>query len=249
MWLSGASGLGKSTLFKALAGLWPHADGKVEIAGGSICFLPQQVYLPLDTLPAAAIYPALPDTLSRAEAEALLHKVGLGHRLAAEGEDGRGLSVGEQQRLALARVLAAKPDWVFLDEATSALDLESERKLMTLLRAELPDATFVVVAHREPQGLTNVVRIELSRQSADDRTLKLATHDPCRRKSPLVERRFVDQAHDRRALLLEARLARLAGVGLELQRDGCSCRHCLLRLALERVVASPSVAPSRAPNR
>ncbi len=81
-----------------------------------------------------------------------------------------GLSVGEQQRLALARVLASKPDWVFLDEATSALDLDSERRLMTLLQAELPDATFVVVAHREPQGLSDVVRIELSRDSADNIT-------------------------------------------------------------------------------
>jgi putative ATP-binding cassette transporter len=176
VWLSGASGLGKSTLFKTLAGLWPHAGGKVEVPEGKLCFLPQQVYQPLDTLPASAIYPALGETVSRAEAEALLHKVGLAHRLAAEGEDGRGLSIGEQQRLALARVLAAKPDWVFLDEATSALDIESERMLMTLLRTELPDATFVVVAHREPQVLTNVVRIDLSRQSADDRTLKLATH-------------------------------------------------------------------------
>ena len=94
----------------------------------------------------------------------------------AEGEDGRGLSVGEQQRLALARVLAAKPDWVFLDEATSALDIESERMLMTLLRTELPDATLVVVAHREPQGLANVVRVDLSRQNAEDRALKLAAH-------------------------------------------------------------------------
>jgi vitamin B12/bleomycin/antimicrobial peptide transport system ATP-binding/permease protein len=176
VWLSGASGLGKSTLFKTLAGLWPHADGKVEVPDGKLCFLPQQVYQPLDTLPASAIYPALGETVSRAEAEALLHKVGLAHRLVAEAEDGRGLSIGEQQRLALARVLAAKPDWVFLDEATSALDLDSERMLMTLLRAELPDATFVVVAHREPQGLTNVVRVDLSRQSADDRTLKLAAH-------------------------------------------------------------------------
>ena len=77
-----------------------------------------------------------------------------------------GLSVGEQQRLALARVLASRPDWVFLDEATSALDLESERKLMTMLRNELPGATLVVVAHREPQGLTGVVRID-SRQNME----------------------------------------------------------------------------------
>jgi putative ATP-binding cassette transporter len=60
-------------------------------------------------------------------------------------------------------VIATRPDWVFLDEATSALDLDSERKLMRLLRTELPSATLVVVAHREPQGLTDLVHVELSR--------------------------------------------------------------------------------------
>jgi putative ATP-binding cassette transporter len=68
-------------------------------------------------------------------------------------------------------VLAARPDWVFLDEATSALDLDSERKLMTLLRTELPDATLVIVAHREPQGLADVVRIELSKAPTNNVTL------------------------------------------------------------------------------
>jgi vitamin B12/bleomycin/antimicrobial peptide transport system ATP-binding/permease protein len=176
VWLSGASGLGKSTLFKTLAGLWPHADGRIELPEGNLCFLPQQVYQPLDALRPSAIYPSLPNTMSRAAIDVLLHKVGLGHRLCGETNATNGLSIGEQQRLALARVLAAKPDWVFLDEAMSALDVESERMLMTLLRMELPDATFVVVAHREPQGLTNVVRVDLSQRTADARTLKLATH-------------------------------------------------------------------------
>ena len=162
VWLSGASGLGKSTLFKTLAGLWPHADGTIELPDARICVLPQQVYLPLDVLTGSAIYPALPDGLSRVDVEALLRTVGLGHRLGVEMETTSGLSVGEQQRLALARVLASKPDWILLDEATSALDHDSERKLMSQLRTELPDATFVVVAHREPQGLPNVVKIELS---------------------------------------------------------------------------------------
>ena len=160
VWLRGASGLGKSTLFKALAGLWPHASGTVEMPPGRILFLPQQVYLPLDTLAAAAIYPSLPGTMAQSDVDALLHTVGLGHRFGTD--ETSGLSIGEQQRLALARVIAARPDWVFLDEATSALDLDSERRLMTLLRNELPDATLVIVAHREPHGLTDVVRIELS---------------------------------------------------------------------------------------
>lgn len=161
VWLSGASGLGKSTLFKALAGLWPHAQGAVALPQGALCFLPQQVYLPLDNLAASAIYPALPGDRPLAEIEDLLRRVGLGHRLGAEEGIVTGLSVGEQQRLALARVIVSKPDWVFLDEATSALDLCSERELMALLCAELPNATFVVIAHREPQGMSDLRRIQL----------------------------------------------------------------------------------------
>src|SRR5262249_17235349 len=64
VWLSGASGLGKSTLFRTLAGVWPHADGKIELPEGRLCFLPQRVYQPLDTLTASAIYPALGDDTS-----------------------------------------------------------------------------------------------------------------------------------------------------------------------------------------
>jgi vitamin B12/bleomycin/antimicrobial peptide transport system ATP-binding/permease protein len=161
VWLSGASGLGKSTLFKALAGLWPHADGKVDLPQGRVCILPQQVYQPLDRLTASAVYPALPDSQPQAEIEALLRKIGLGHRLGNDEAIVTGLSVGEQQRLALARVIASKPDWVFLDEATSALDTESERMLMDLLCSELPQATFVIIAHRQPQGMAHLRRIQL----------------------------------------------------------------------------------------
>ncbi len=194
--------------------------------------LPQQVYLPLDTLAAAAIYPALPDTLSRDAIDVLLHKVGLGHRLDRETNATNGLSVGEQQRLALARVLAAKPDWVFLDEATSALDIELERMLMTLLRTELPDATLVVVAHREPQGLTDVTSRSVAagrqRQIAEAGcTLTVADRNTVARTAfPSIN------AGPAPRLLLEARLAGLSGVGLELQRDGSTGRNGLLRFAL-----------------
>lgn len=174
VWLSGASGLGKSTLFKTLAGIWPHASGLIEMPHGRICILPQQVYLPLDGLRAAAIYPSLPDTLPREEADALLRKVGLAGRLG--GDDATtGLSIGEQQRLALARMLALRPDWVLLDEATSALDLESERMLMALLRSELPAATFIMIAHREPHGLADITRIELSADRVNNVTCAAAS--------------------------------------------------------------------------
>jgi vitamin B12/bleomycin/antimicrobial peptide transport system ATP-binding/permease protein len=161
VWLSGASGLGKSTLLKALAGLWTFSEGRIELPDGHLCFMPQQVYMPLAPLVAAAAYPSEPDSVAPGAIEGLLRKTGLGHRLDAGNENAADLSVGEQQRLALVRLILARPDWAFLDEATSALDLETEKQVMSLLRAELPDTTFVIVAHREPQGLGSVRNIPL----------------------------------------------------------------------------------------
>lgn len=161
VWLSGASGLGKSTLLKALAGLWTFGEGRVELPEGNLCFMPQQVYMPLAPLVAAAAYPAEPDSMAPGTIEGLLRKTGLGHRLDAGDDNATDLSVGEQQRLALVRLILARPDWAFLDEATSALDLETERLVMSLLRAELPATTFVIVAHREPQGLGDVHNVPL----------------------------------------------------------------------------------------
>jgi putative ATP-binding cassette transporter len=156
IWLSGASGLGKSTLIKTLAGLWPHAEGQVTLPSGRIAFMPQQVYMPLCSLMEAAVYPADPDSVPSDTVERLLRAVGLGARLDAGDDKASGLSVGEQQRLALVRLMINRPDWIFADEATSALDAESERTVMALLRAELPDATFVMIAHREPQGFAGI---------------------------------------------------------------------------------------------
>ena len=161
VWLSGASGLGKSTLLKALAGLWTFGEGRVELPDGRLCFMPQQVYMPLASLVAAAAYPSEPDSVAPGTIEGLLRKTGLGHRLDVGDENATDLSVGEQQRLALIRLILARPDWAFLDEATSALDLETEKLVMSLLRAELPDTTFVIVAHREPQGLGDVRNVPL----------------------------------------------------------------------------------------
>lgn len=161
VWLSGASGLGKSTLLKALAGLWRFGEGRIELPKGHLCFMPQQVYMPLVPLVASAAYPAEPDSVAPGIIENLLRKAGLGHRLDLGNENAADLSIGEQQRLALVRLILAKPDWAFLDEATSALDLETEKLVMSLLRSELPDATFVIVAHREPQGLAGVRNVPL----------------------------------------------------------------------------------------
>lgn len=167
VWLSGASGLGKSTLLKALAGLWPHAEGQVSLPSGSLAFMSQQVYMPLGSLKQAAIYPADPASVPTETVDRLLRAVGLGARLDTGDENASGLSVGEQQRLALVRLIVSKPDWIFADEATSALDAESESGVMALLRRELPNATLVMVAHREPRGFAHIRRVVLG-GNADD---------------------------------------------------------------------------------
>ncbi len=160
LWLRGASGLGKTTLFRALAGLWPHASGRADLPGKHL-FMPQKPYFPDDSLYSALTYPQDPQAFAREDLDAALRKVGLADRL-----DGRippkGLSGGEEQRLALARVLMLKPDCAWLDEPTSALDAQAEEDLFAMLRAELPQTTLVVVSHHRPHGLGEMRAVDLS---------------------------------------------------------------------------------------
>jgi vitamin B12/bleomycin/antimicrobial peptide transport system ATP-binding/permease protein len=149
--LTGASGSGKSTLFRALAGIWPFAEGRLERPAARALFLPQRPYIPLGTLRHAITYPAAPNTHDDAEVIAVLDDVGLGAfvaRLDDTDNWAQLLSGGEQQRLAIARALLARPDYLFLDEATGALDPAAEQDLYALMRARLPDAAIVSIAHR-----------------------------------------------------------------------------------------------------
>lgn len=167
VWLSGPSGLGKTTLLKTVAGIWSHATGRIESPAGSTGFLPQDSYLPAGGAVEAVAYPRVPEEIPLAERQDVLRAVGLAHLVPPSDDDAtRRLSGGEQQRLALARLLLAKPRWAFLDEATSALDLEAERQLLSLLRERLPDTAFLVVAHREPNGLGALRKVELTPEPA-----------------------------------------------------------------------------------
>ena len=165
VWLSGASGLGKTTLVKAIAGLWPQARGDIRRGGGRYMYLPQRAYLPLGDIMDAVSYPDPASRFSEAERLSALKAVGLEHRIGAplSEESGvvAGLSGGEQQRLSLARVLLQRPDFVLLDEATAALDIAAERDLLALLRNRLPAAAFIVIAHREPAGFGKLRCVEL----------------------------------------------------------------------------------------
>lgn len=171
VWMNGPSGLGKSTLIKVIAGLWPHYEGCIETPAGRQFYMAQKTYLPLGSLAAAATYPLPPVENENVRSQSLLEQVGLPpHVIRADsdilesGKEGAvNLSGGELQRIAIARILAARPAWVFLDEATSALDARAEEELLTLLRTELPDTAFIVVAHREPTGLGPLRRVDLER--------------------------------------------------------------------------------------
>lgn len=150
--IKGPSGCGKTTLLRALAGLWPHAEGTVQRPeGAQTLFLSQRPYLPLGSLRAALAYPGEPTSGDDARIHAVLARVSLSHlaeRLDVVTDWSRILSIGEQQRLAFARVLFNQPRLVFLDEATSATDEGLEHQLYTLLRGELPQAMLVSIGHR-----------------------------------------------------------------------------------------------------
>lgn len=151
--VTGLSGCGKSTLLRTLAGIWANASGEISLPQNSrVMFLPQKPYLPLGTLRRALIYPSAeknsPSDEKLAETLRLVELPALTDKLDAADDWSRILSLGEQQRLAFARVLLSKPDYIFLDEATSALDEPREVEMYELLRRELPAVTIVSVGHR-----------------------------------------------------------------------------------------------------
>ena len=155
--VSGPSGAGKSTLFRAIAGIWPYWKGRVSLpagknGGATLLFLPQRPYLPIGTLKQAACYPEDASRVTDDAAREALSSVGLAQfatDLARDENWAQLLSGGEQQRLAIARALLNKPDWLFLDEPTASLPDDAQAALYRLLEERLPETTRVSIGHRD----------------------------------------------------------------------------------------------------
>lgn len=149
--ITGPSGCGKSTLMRTVSGIWPYSSGVVGLPDGKASlFLPQRPYLPLGTLQQALLYPGR-GVVKKEELEKVMRACKIGNLLdLLEHEDdwSRVLSLGEQQRIAFARVLLTKPDVLFMDESTSALDEDTEKALYLLVQQQLPHTALVSIGHR-----------------------------------------------------------------------------------------------------
>ncbi|MFL4967674.1 MAG: ABC transporter ATP-binding protein/permease [Xanthobacteraceae bacterium] len=166
--VTGPTGSGKSTLFRAIAGIWPFGAGTIAVpAGARAMMLPQRPYFPVGSLEAAMNYPAVPGTFEGSRLAEVLVAVGLpalALRLGEHAHWNRMLSLGEQQRLALARAILLEPDYLFLDEATASLDEASEAALYRLLQERLPRTAIVSIGHRSTLSAFHRRRLVLERE-------------------------------------------------------------------------------------
>jgi putative ATP-binding cassette transporter len=167
---NGPSGSGKSTLFRAIAGIWPFGSGRIVLPKDArLMMLPQRPYFPVGSLAVAVTYPAEAGSYDRDQMAEAISAVGLpalAERLDEEAHWNRMLSLGEQQRLGIARALLQKPDFLFLDEATASLDEPSEAALYRLIESRLPDATVVSIGHRSTLAAFHRRRLALERDGS-----------------------------------------------------------------------------------
>lgn len=166
--VSGPSGAGKSTLFRALAGIWPFGAGSITVPKhAKVMMLPQRPYFPIAPLAAAVAYPAEPGDVDAERVADLIAAVGLpglAARVEEEAHWNRMLSLGEQQRLGIARAILQAPDYLFLDEATASLDEPAEAALYRLLEERLSRTTIVSIGHRSTLSAFHRRRLSFARE-------------------------------------------------------------------------------------
>src|SRR6185312_12730428 len=166
--VTGPSGAGKSTLFRAIAGTWPFGAGTIHIPkGAKVMTVPQRPYFSIGTLGAAITYPAEPGTFGAEALAEVITAVGLptlAGRLTEEAHWNRMLSLGEQQRLGIARAILQAPDYLFLDEATASLDEAGEAAIYRLLDKRLARSTIVSIGHRATLTAFHRRRLAFSRE-------------------------------------------------------------------------------------
>jgi vitamin B12/bleomycin/antimicrobial peptide transport system ATP-binding/permease protein len=163
--VTGPSGAGKSTLFRAVTGIWPFGSGRVIIpSNAKVMLVPQRPYFPVATLASAVAYPAKFDTFDDARIAEAVAAVGLPElaaRINEEGHWNRILSLGEQQRLAIARAILHAPDYLLLDESTASLDEPAEAALYHLLQERLRGTAIISIGHRSTLGAFHRRRVAL----------------------------------------------------------------------------------------
>jgi vitamin B12/bleomycin/antimicrobial peptide transport system ATP-binding/permease protein len=188
--VAGESGTGKSTLVRAIAGLWPWGGGSINFHQDRRLFmLPQKPYVPSGSLRRATAYPGAATDWSIEQIGEALDQVGLGHlkeKIEDEAPWDQTLSGGEKQRLAFARLFLHRPDIIILDEATSALDDKSQDKLMELMTQTLPNATVVSVAHRAELEVFHSRKIMLERGHGGAKLVSDVDIVPRKSRRPLL---------------------------------------------------------------
>lgn len=163
--ITGPSGCGKSTLLKTLTGIWPYSQGMISHPPKEkMIIVPQKSYIPIHTLYNVLLYPRLRTPITRLSMQKTLRMCQLSfltEKLDQKDNWGKILSLGEQQKLAIARAILHKPDWLLLDEATSSLDKETELYMYDLLQKVLPKTVLISVGHQDVLQKFHTLKLKL----------------------------------------------------------------------------------------